>query len=343
MSLKKVKSACMKVLITGGTGFVGEAIIEKLVENNFEICALINQKSAFKKDSIAEKHCRILRADIRDSVSLNKISIKDNFDAFIHSAGLAHQFGEINEQDFWDVNVQGTKNIAALAAKNSVKQFVLISSVAVYGNSSAIEREVQNKVLTEAKECRPEEIYAVTKFESEKTAQEICKNNQINLTVLRLATVIGENDRGNVVRLIKAIDQGRFFWIGKGSNLKSLIYKGDVASACLEVLNRPDQTGTYNLTADALTMKEIVGEIHWQLKRKNPRISIPAFFLQPAFQINRKTLNVKRVEKISETIRKWLADDVFSGEKFRKEYNFHTETSIREAIKREVESYLRSK
>ncbi len=333
----------MKVLVTGGNGFVGAAVIKKLLAENYEVSVLVNQNSTLEAEAEIEKHCRVFRADIRDYESLNDLKITGNFDAVVHSAGLAHQFGERSEQDFWDVNVSGTKNVAELAFKFSAGHFVLLSSVAVYGKSSESERTASREGLQETQVCRPEGIYAVTKYESEKAAQEICGRNRMTLTILRLTTVIGENDRGNVFRLIKAIDRRRFIWIGDGRNLKSLIYKGDAARACLEVLKKPDKPGIYNLAAEASTMKEIVEEIYRRLGRRNSRFSISAEFLHRLFRLNEKTLKIERLCKISETIRKWLSDDVFSGKKFKDEFNFQTETTVAEAIGREVESYRQSK
>lgn len=336
----------MKVLVTGGGGFVGSAVIKELLAENHEISVLINQNSRLEDGAEIEKRCRILSADIRDLESLNNLDTAGNLDAVIHCAGLAHQFGERNDRDFWDVNVSGTKNVVQLAVRFSVEHFILLSSVAVYGRTASREKETNRKGLDETAECRPEEIYAITKYESEKAAQEICGRNQMNLTILRLATVIGENDRGNVFRLIRAIEQRRFVWLGDGRNLKSLIYKGDAARACLEVLRKPGKAGIYNLTADALTMKEIVREIYRRLNRKMPRLAIPKVLLNVFFgfnRLNRRTLKLARLDKLTKTIQKWLSDDVFSGEKFKVAFDFQMETNIAEAIGREVESYRRAK
>ena len=58
------------------------------------------------------------------------------------------------------------------------------------------------------------------------------------LTILRLATLYGEGDPGNVGRLMRTLDRGRFLWIGDGSNRKSLLYRGDAANACMAVAER---------------------------------------------------------------------------------------------------------
>lgn len=329
----------MKVLITGGNGFVGDAIIKCLIENKIDIWLLLNKNSAWNGDEHLKS--KIVRADVRYEILTNNFPINLQFDAVIHSAGLAHQFGRRDEKDFWDVNVKGTENVLNLAAKLSVKQFILISSVAVYGNS--VQKNANENGLDETAECSPEGVYAVTKFEAEKIAQSVCQKNNLNLTVLRLATVIGENDRGNVSRLIQSIEKKRFLWLGKGENRKSLIYKGDVARACLEVLENPEKSEIYNLSADFVTMNEIVSEIYNALNRKSPKFYIPAKFLSKSLQTVHRISKIERLGKISKTVAKWLSDEMFSGEKFQKRFNFRLSVSIGEAIRREVESYLQTK
>jgi nucleoside-diphosphate-sugar epimerase len=337
----------MKVLVTGAKGFVGTAIVEKLSADNHETYVLLNSKTSGKKIIENSGVVQVVYADIADYESVGKLDGIGKIDAVIHCAGLAHQFGNTVEADFWRINVEGTANIAKLAVLLQVQHFILISSVAVYGKASEEKSDVEINAVAEESICQPSDFYSRSKLESEKAAQAICADNNINLTILRPSTVIGENDRGNVARLIKTIDENRFFWIGSGENLKSLIYKDDVAKACLCILNRkqPKQDGIneiFNVTAEALPMSEIVFEIHERLGKKNPRFHVSPAFVKLLFLLNRKTFNIRRIEKLFGTVGKWLSDDVFSGDKIKQRYGFEAETPVREAIRREVESYKKA-
>lgn len=329
----------MRVLITGGNGFVGDAIIKSLLENEIDVWLLLNKSSEWNGD--VKLKSKIVRADIRSEIPIDNFPADLEFDAVIHSAGLAHQFGKRDEKDFWDINVKGTENVLNAAVKLSVRQFLFISSVAVYGNS--VQKNASEKGLDETANCSPEGVYAVTKFEAEKIARNICERKNLNLTVLRLATVIGENDRGNVFRLIKSIEKRRFLWIGKGENRKSLIYKGDVARACLEVLNNPEKSEIYNLSADLVTMNEIVSEIYAALNRKSQKFYIPAKFVSKSLKIGYRISRIERLGKVSKTVAKWLSDETFSGERFRKRFKFKFSVPVCEAVRREVEDYLQTK
>jgi len=334
----------MKILVTGASGLVGSSIVKELLRNNFEVYALGGANS--KIDKFGEV-INFFKTDITEYQNLVHIANLKDVDVLIHSAGLAHQFGNRKEKDFWKVNVTGTENVARLAVDLKVKHFILISSVAVYGIKPA---DLENNNIgtykfgiTEEAECQPQGFYARSKLESEKVAQNICDNNKIALTILRLTTVIGEEDRGNVARLIKAIDKRRFFWVGMGDNFKSLIYKGDAAKACLKILRKTAGTEIFNVTAEPSTMKEIVSEIENSLRIKAPKLKIPSKILSKFFLINTKFLRLEKLNHIEGVLGKWISDDVFSGEKFKKIYGFKSETSIKEAIRRQVEHYKRYK
>jgi nucleoside-diphosphate-sugar epimerase len=324
----------MRVLITGAKGFVGKAIISALSQSRIEIVMLDLPPGPA---DVPPEH--FFGADITNIGELQDLSNIGDIDAVIHAAGLAHQFGIVTREKFWRVNVAGTVNAAKLAARLNAKRFVLISSVSIYGK---VGQEGSERSETSA--CHPDGLYAESKYESENAAREVCEKHGVDLTILRLATVIGEGDGGNVSRLIKAVDKRKFYWIGKGENRKSLVYKGDVARACLAVLTGKQPGGaTYNISARPETMKNIVSYIEQALGKKVLPIGIPPGFLKLAFGVNSKTLGVGRISRLGETVEKWLSDEIFSAERFKADYGFEPETSIEEAIKREVAWYLVNK
>lgn len=326
----------MKVLVTGATGFLGRAVVAELLQNNLEV--LTTAKSAAASDLP-----NYFPADAAAAESLKSLENVGEIDAIIHAAGLAHQFKEIERENFWKINVEGTKNIAALAAKLKAKKFVLISSVAVYGAAKKISGEFE-----EDSDCQPSGFYAESKLEAEKAAEEICANNSIDLIILRPATIIGEDDRGNVSRLVRAIDRRRFLWLGKGKNLKSLVYKTDVARACTVFLGNSSRaensrTGIYNVTAEPLSMQEIVGEIAKVLDKPVFPLHFPAPPLQKSLSLLSRMTGAEFFGNFSGTIDKWLSDEVFSGEKIKTEFGFQIGTSPIEGVRREALHYRKQK
>lgn len=328
----------VKILVTGASGFVGSAVIERFQDvEKFEIYGLTEKSSAneLEKQKNVKK---IFRGDIAEFETLEKILETQRIDVLIHTAGLAHQFGRTKREDFWRVNVQGTENICNLARNLKVKHFILTSSVSVYGDYGA-------ELIDENFVCKPSGFYAESKLESETKASGFCVENKIGLTILRLATVIGEGDRGNTARLITMIDKGRFFWIGGGFNQKSLIYKKDVAEAVLKIVENGanDEAEVYNLTNEPVAMREIVEAISGSLGKKSPRLKIPSGLIRVFFRLNKKTISLGFLERFEQTFEKWLSEDRFSGRKLYENFGFKPPTKISVALARQVEDYLRRK
>lgn len=328
----------MKVLVTGATGFIGGEIVSELSGNNQQVLAL----GRFGKVS-ADKFPKVtwFQKDITDYKNLSDLEEMPGIDAIIHSAGLAHQFGDTKKEDFDAVNVSGTENILNLAVKLKIKHFILIGSTAIYGvKKSSLDSSSNSSVIDEDASVAPPTLYAESKLAGEQICRRVCEENSIPLTIFRLAPVIGENNTGNVSRLISAIDENRFIWIGDGRNLKSLIYKRDVARACVKLLElKKNGTEIFNLAAEPVMMSDFVDQIAARLGKKIFPIKIPAVIPRGFFHLNAKFFNFKKVNKISETIEKWLADDVYTADKIARAYNFKPTTAISEAINRQVDQY----
>jgi nucleoside-diphosphate-sugar epimerase len=320
-----------KILVTGANGFVGTAVVSELQNAGaFEVFGLVG-KNAFVENDIPK---RLIRADIREYETLKAAEVLENIEYVVHTAGLAHQFGRPEPEEFRKVNVRGTENVCRLARRIGAGHFILASSVAVYGDYG-------NSSIDEDFVCRPEGIYAESKLEAERIAREFCEKNNIGLTILRLATVIGEGDRGNTARLITSIDSGRFLFVGKGANKKSLISKKDVARGVIKIIekNFEDPLEIYNLTAEPVSMKEVVGTIYAALGKKAPRFYIPEGFVRGLLKANKRFFSVGRLTNFERTFGKWVSNDIFAGGKFNEKFGFRIETEVSEALVGQVMDY----
>lgn len=314
----------MKVLVTGATGFVGGEILRNLYGNGFDVLGT-------SKSGVKEGKPKIIKADVTDFEKL-KANLDEDFDAVIHSAGLAHQFGNVEKSLFEKVNIDGTKNVAELAVRANIKHFILISSTAVYG--------FHKNEIDESAECLPDTDYADSKLKSEIICREICEKNNIDLTIFRLTPVLGEKGIGNVPRLIAAIDKRRFLWVGDGRNKKSLIYVGDIADACRMILEKKKNgTEIFNLSARPIDMHELVSIISSSLNKKVPSFSIPESVPRFLINLSGKLIGSQRIGKFSKIFDKWLSDNVYIADKIKAEYGFEPETSISTAVRKQCEWY----
>ena len=311
------------VLITGANGFLGRAILSRLQASGVSVRATDLAVSHDASDIVYRK------ADITRPEELKPVL--ENATTVIHVAGLAHIFSlDANSvEKFRQINEIGTANVAAAAG---VGHFILISSVSVYGPYT-------QGMYDESTPCNPVGPYALSKYHAELRAIEIARESGMALTILRLATLYGEGDPGNVGRLMRALDRGRFLWIGDGSNRKSILYKGDAARACVAVAERPASgINTYNVSAPACTMREIVDGIADALGKYPFPVRVPASL---ALLLNRHLSRIpnSRVAGLHQTVKKWLAEDVYDTRRFEETFGFLTKTSLEDGLKRELDWY----
>jgi len=292
------------ILLIGAGGFVGSAVREAAERRGVALRAA-SRRSTPPVD--------ILHPETLDAAM-------HGIDTVVHAAGAAHVFRRTPAADDWlrRTNVDGTRNVVAAARRSGVGHVVLVSSVSVHGGDG--------------------EVYAESKRDAERVAVEEAGNT--SLTILRLATVYGEGDRGNVVRLIRAVDRRRFVWIGRGDNRKSLIHRDDAAEAILAAALAGGRGGTFDVSAPPVTMREIVGAIAQALGRRVPRVGVSSrFAMINARLLAALTLRNPRAVALERTIAKWCRDEVHDAAEFYARFGFTPSVDLATGIAREAAWY----
>ncbi len=313
-----------EILITGASGFLGAEIVRQANENGLAILATDRQISP-------NAAIEIIPADLLKPVHWDPILKGVN--QVIHTAGLAHVFDKkmAAQAPFQQINEVGTFNVAQASARAGVRHFVLVSSVSVYGGI------VQNADEQTAR--HPDTPYAKSKLAAEQCAIEVAHQSGMNLTILRMATIYGEGDPGNTARLIRSIDRGLFFWVGDGSNKKSLIHRQDAARACLTALQSPkNKINLYNVSASPVPMREIVAQISLALGKKTPSWEIPASWARSMSRWA-GVIPFGPLRNIESLTEKWLADNVYIAEQIKQDLGFIPQVTIQEGLQREVAWY----
>ncbi len=313
-----------RLLITGAYGFLGSEIVRQCQQAGRPVRSVGRQARPTVPDYT---RIDLVNDEIPDHIFAG-------IDTVIHAAGLAHQFGRsgTNEQAFDQVNrVAVTRTILA-AAHNGVKHFVLVSSSGVYGPSASF--------ATEATFCNPEGFYAISKYVGEKAAIAIAQESGIRLTIARMTTLYGAKDRGNLDRLIQAIDRKRFVQIGPGTNRKNLIHKVDAASACLALADAAKgPIEIYNVGGESVTMQQVVDEITQALSiSKVCKIPTPLATM-PATLLSTLCLGKGPAARLRDSVNKWLRSDQFDTSKFRNDFGFSPRMSLPVGIRNQVEHY----
>jgi nucleoside-diphosphate-sugar epimerase len=322
-----VNSSSKLLLVTGASGFLGSRIVRHAREGGWGVRALCRSPQSFG-DGI-----ELVIGDIRDTSLLR--STCQGVAAIVHAAGLAHVFGRKAKDaaTFKAINELGTLNIVNAAVESNVRHVILLSSVAVYGNSPRSKWD-------ETVACHPKGPYGVSKWRGELKAADRARNTSTDLTILRLATVYGEGDRGNVARLIRLLDRGRFIWLGSGLNRKSLIYVEDAARACVRALERSvPGVEVFNVSGTPVPMRQIVMTICEALGCQVPKRAIPAPILDTALLMSRAFGDSL---SLFQRITRFVEDDAYEGTKFERTFGFKTLTSLSTGLHREVD-YIRTR
>lgn len=216
----------MKILLTGASGFLGRICMPFLTVDHQVL-------------SIGRNMSNDINADLATFIpELPPI------DAVIHAAGKAHVYPrtEAEKQAFFDVNVNGTRHLLDALNTTSVKAFVFISSVSVYGLD-------HGENIPESTPLKGSSPYASSKIQAETMIVSWCQKHQVDYLILRLPLIAGAKPLGNLGKMMKAIQGGRYLRIAKGEANKSMVLATDVSALMAKWINSTKRvSGIYNLT-----------------------------------------------------------------------------------------------
>ncbi|VVB88630.1 NAD-dependent glucose-6-phosphate dehydrogenase [uncultured archaeon] len=234
------------VLITGANGFIGQHIVKRLLSNSVKVHILVRKRKVQFSDAV-----EVFEGDISDIDAVKKAIA--GVDTVIHLAGKAHDLsGKDEAKDYFAVNVEGTRNFLDSCNNSEVKHFIYFSSVKAM-------TEENEDLLDESFIPKPTTPYGKSKLAAEKLVAEFGASSGIKTASLRLCAVYGPGNKGNVYTLIEAIDWGRFVLMGRGDNLRSMVYVGNVVDATLAVIERNKSCAAVYIVTDGIdyTVKEL--------------------------------------------------------------------------------------
>jgi nucleoside-diphosphate-sugar epimerase len=269
----------MNVLVTGGTGYIGNNVVEELLNRGHAPVAFdMNYWGDQSLDPFKEK-VKIIRGDCRNSKDV--IYALEGIDAVLHLAGIVGEAACLkNLKAHFSINVESTRtliNCCTDPALDLTRDFIYASTCSVYGNVQGIYSEV-----TEESRPNPLSDYAYAKLRSENIILE--RGSEVphfHPTVLRLSTVFGWSRRPRldlVTNLFayKAWKDKKISIFGSGNQYRSLIHVKDVARAFVDVLEAPrfmrdgkifhvgEETNNKTVAEIAETVKSILPDTHIQ-------------------------------------------------------------------------------
>ena len=241
----------MTLLFTGASGFLGSNIIQ-LLNGAYNIISVgLSPQDTYLVD---------IATDIPTFI--------DAFNVVFHAAGKAHSVPktEAEKRLFFDVNLQGTKNLCTALERSGIpKAFIFISTVAVYGCDSG-------ENITEEHPLNGTTPYALSKIKAEKYLEGWCAMHNVKLSILRPSLIAGPNPPGNLGAMIRGIRNGKYLSIAGGKARKSVLMVQDIANFLPMLI---EKGGIYNVCDSYQpSFRELEMVICKQLNKKRP-ISIP--------------------------------------------------------------------
>ncbi len=283
----------MRLLFTGASGFLGNNI-RPLLEKTYEVTTV----GLLPQD------------DYTVNIAKEIPKLRERYDVVLHAAGKAHSVPktEAEKQVFFDVNLQGTKNLCAALEKAGIpRSIVFISTVAVYGCD-------YGEDITEEHPLNGTTPYALSKRLAEEYLEKWCYEHNVVLGIIRPSLIAGPNPPGNLGAMINGIRSGRYLSIAGGKARKSVLMVQDIASLIPLIT---EKGGAYNVCDSYQpTFRELEIIICEQLGKPLP-MSIPYWVAKSMALIGdclgkKAPINSLKLNKITESL-------TFSNEKARRE------------------------
>ena len=291
-----------QVTIVGGSGFIGTRLATFLKNHGSKEFLIVDKQIG----SQFEPQTKL--ADVRDIYSLdNAIPVK----TVLINLAAEHSDNVTPLSLYDDVNVQGARNLCAVANKKNIDTIIFTSSVAVYGFAPIGSSETAL--------IAPFNDYGRTKWEAEEIYKawqaEDSKNR--TLVIVRPTVVFGERNRGNVFNLLRQIASGKFVMVGDGFNRKSMAYVENIAAFLEYSLSFKPGVHTYNyIDKPDFTMNQLVSHVNKLLGRTSKiKIRLPYWLglcIGMIFDLTALLLN-KKFPISSIRVKKFCANSVYES------------------------------
>lgn len=321
----------MKILVTGGTGFTGKALVRRLLKNGHHVIALDFQEG-LKTQELRDWGAEVVIGTVTDKAVVDRCMT--GVDIVHHLAAAFRQLNVPNSY-YWDVNVEGTKNVLAAAFREKVKKFVYCSTCGVHGN-------VEHPPGDENAPINAADYYQQTKYEAEPIVRQYQEKGMAT-TILRPAAIYGPGDPERFFMIFKRVNKGVFPMFGNGKTLYHPLYIDHLIDAHVLAQEPGRGDGEAYLIAD-----EQYVEIETLVKKTaaalGVSVKIPHLPIWPVIIVGHICEKVCTPLKITPPIfpRRvdWYRQNrAFSIDKAKRDLGYHPQISLDEGLRRTAAWY----
>lgn len=233
-----------EVLLTGATGFVGGQLVKRLQQN-----AEVSLRIALRSSGGQFSDSRLtVFSPVDLSINADWSVMLQGCDVVIHTAARAHIMKETAKDplnEFRKINTEATLNLANQAAQQGVKRFIFISSIGVNGNITT-----GSQLFSADDLPNPSTPYAISKYEAEQGLQELAKETNMEIVIIRPPLVYGASAKGNFHRLIQWLKKGIPLPLGAINNKRSFVSLDNLLSMIITCIEHPAAANQIFLVSD---------------------------------------------------------------------------------------------
>jgi len=286
-----------RVLVTGATGFVGEAIVFRLLLDK-----LFTPVAAVRGETRLSGLCSVVPFDLSDEFALPPLS---DVEVVIHCAARVHVMNDTVTDplaQFRKVNVEGTARLARAAAKSGVKRFIFISSIKVNG-----ENTLPGAPFKADDQPAPGDPYGVSKREAEDVLFKIGREMGMEVAVIRPPLVYGPGVKANFLSMMRWLSRGVPLPLGALSNRRSLVAIGNLVDLIITCIAHPAAANQVFLVSDGedLSTTQLLQRMAVALKVRVRLLPVPQAVLRfGAVLAGRKALAQRLCDSLQVDIEK---------------------------------------
>ena len=270
------------VLITGGTGFIGSRLALSSRAAGDAVRVLAPCRTAAEQRRAAE--LRQAGIEVAEGSVTDRAAVREAMTGvdLVHHLAAAQHEANVPDQYYYDINLEGTRNVLAAAAAAGVARVIHGSTIGVYGTG-------RSGPVTDDSPLEPDNIYGITKLAGERAAREFMP--RLPVVIVRISETYGPSD-GRLLKLFRGMGRGRFAMIGVGDNWHHPIYVDDLVDGLRRAAVAPGSPGRVMVLAgpDAVTTREMVGAISAAVGRPSPRFRMPLAPLMLTASLLERTL-----------------------------------------------------
>lgn len=265
----------MRVLVTGGSGFVGSGVLARLVRDGS-----IDVRAAVRKPVAPTTSPAVYECIGEIDAETNWSGVLEGVDVVVHAAARVHVMRDVATDPlmhFRRVNVHGTLRLARQAAAAGVRRLVFISSIKVNGEQSPPGRPFEPDDTPQ-----PVGPYATSKYEAENGLRQIAAESELDIVVIRPVMVYGPGVRANFLALMRAVYRRIPLPLGAVHNRRSLVARDNLVDLVYACLSHPRAANETFLASDGEDMSTaaLVSELGRAMDRRPVLIPIPEYALR---------------------------------------------------------------